>query len=120
MNTVALIYSQDFKKLDFGESHPMRGDRYKKALAEFKSMGLLENLIFKEPILISENIIRLFHDPEYIEKVIEVSETGKGYYGEEVPGMKGIYGIILLSVRASNTAADSILGENQCGVEIYR
>jgi acetoin utilization protein AcuC len=118
MNNVAFIYSQDFKKLDFGYGHPMRGDRYEKALEEFKRMDLLENLIFKEPVLGSENIIRLFQTPEYIKKVKKVSETGEGFYGEEVPAIKGIYDIILLSVSASITAINYLLDENQYNVAI--
>lgn len=118
MNNIAFIYSQDFKKLDFGYGHPMRGDRYERALEEFKKKDLLENLTLKEPVLISENIIRLFQTPEYIKKVKKVSETGKGFYGEEVPAIKGIYDIILLSVSASITAANYLLDENQCNVAI--
>jgi acetoin utilization protein AcuC len=118
MNNVAFIYSQDFKKLDFGYGHPMRGNRYEKALEEFKKMDLLKNLAFKEPVLVSENIIRLFQTPEYIKKVKKVSETGEGFYGEEVPAIKGIYDIILLSASASITAINHLLDENQYKVAI--
>ena len=39
MSKAVLFYSEDFKKLDFGIGHPMRGDRYEKALLEFKKRG---------------------------------------------------------------------------------
>ena len=112
MNNVALIYSEDFKKLDFGFGHPMRGDRYEKALEEFKKMGLLDNLTIKKPELISRDIITLFHTSDYIDKVEEVSKTGQGSFGEEVPGIKGIYDIALLSVSASIAAANYITGNS--------
>jgi acetoin utilization protein AcuC len=111
MSNVVLIYSEDFKKLDFGLGHPMRGDRYEKALAEFKKLNLLDNLTIKKPDIISEDIIHLFHTPEYIKKVKEVSKTGKGSFGEEVPSFKGIYDIALLSVSASVTAANCIVDD---------
>ena len=121
MNNVILIYSDNFKKLDFGYGHPMRGDRYGKALEEFKKLNLLDNLTVKKPEIISEEIIKLFHTPDYIKNVQEVSNTGKGSFGEEVPAFKGIYDIALLSVSASVTAANYIIdndfkvGINICG-----
>lgn len=118
MKNVALIYSDDFKKLDFGFGHPMRGNRYEKALEEFKKMGLLDNLTIKKPELISRDIISLFHTSDYIDKVEEVSKTGQGSFGEEVPGIKGIYDIALLSVSASITAANYITGNNPFDVAI--
>jgi len=118
MNKAIQIYSDDFKKLDFGYGHPMRGDRYEKALEEFKKLGLLDNLTMKEPKLISRDIINLFHTSDYIDKVQEVSKTGQGFFGEEVPAVRGIYDIILLSVSASVTAADYIINDNPFDVAI--
>ena len=118
MNKVVLIYSEDFKRLDFGLTHPMRGNRYKKALEEFKKMNLLDNLTIKEPQDIPEDIINLYHTSDYIKKVKEVSKTGKGTFGEEVPAIEGIYDIILLSISASITAADYIVNDNPFDVAI--
>jgi acetoin utilization protein AcuC len=112
MAKVILVYDEDFKKLDFGEGHPMRGDRYKKALKEFEKLGLLDKLAVKKPEIISEDILNLFHMPDYIKKVQKASRTGEGVYGQEVPAVKGIYETILLSVSASVTAADYITDDN--------
>jgi acetoin utilization protein AcuC len=112
MNKGAFIYSNDFKELDFGFGHPMRGDRYEKALEEFRKLNLLNNLVMKEPVLISEDIINLFHTPSYIKKVRDVSRLGQGVFGEEAPGFRGIYDVALLSVSASITAANYILDNN--------
>jgi len=118
MNNVILIYSDDFKRLDFGYGHPMRGDRYRKALEEFKKMNLLDNLTIKEPKLTSKEIINLFHTSGYIERVQEVGKIGQGSFGDEVPGVKGIYDIVLLSVSASVTAVNSITDNNSFTVGI--
>ena len=118
MNNVIFIYSENFKRLDFGFGHPMRGDRYRKALEEFKKLNLLDNLIIKEPELISRDVINLFHTSDYIDKVQEVSNAGQGSFGEEVPGIKGIYDIILLSVSASVAAADYMVDKSRFDVAI--
>jgi len=118
MNKVALIYSEDFKKLDFGYGHPMKGDRYEKALEEFKRSRLLNNLTIKEPELATRDIVGLFHSTDYIKKVQEVSATGQGSFGQEVPAIIGIYDIILLSVSASVTAANYIVGDGPFDVAI--
>ncbi|MBL7197423.1 MAG: histone deacetylase family protein [Candidatus Omnitrophica bacterium] len=118
MNNVALIYSNDFKELDFGYGHPMRGDRYRKALEEFKKLDLLDNLTIKKPEMISEDIVSLFHTTDYIKKVREVSNSGGGFLGEEVPAFIGVYDIALLSVSASVTAANYIVDNSPFEVTI--
>ena len=118
MNNVVLIYSEDFKKLDFGYGHPMRGDRYREAFEEFKKLNLLSNLTIEKPKPISIDVINLFHTSDYIKRIQEVSKTGEGSFGEEVPGFKGIYDIALLSVSASITAASYIVDNNLFEVAI--
>lgn len=39
MNKVALVYDNDFKKLDFGLGHPMQGDWYEETSKEFKRLA---------------------------------------------------------------------------------
>ena len=118
VNNVAFIYSDDFKKLDFGAGHPMRGDRYRKALYEFKKLNLLNNFTVKDPQLISGDIIRLFHTADYVNKVHNVSNTGLGSFGEEVPVFKGIYDVALLSVSASVTAANYLANNDPFEIAI--
>lgn len=107
-----MIYSEDFKKLDFGSGHPMQGDRYERAVAEFRKLNLLNSLSVKEPEKISEDVVQLFHTTEYIDRVKETSNYGQGSFGEEVPGIEGIYDIALWSVSASITAANCILDDD--------
>jgi len=116
-----IFYDEDFRKLDFGPGHPMRGDRYQKALDEFKKLGLLDKLIIRKPDLISERILSLFHTKRYIDLVKKVSNNGRGILGPEVPGFEGIYNVALLSVRSTISGADSLLKDetevsiNICG-----
>ena len=121
MNRVILFYDEGFKNLDFGRGHPMRGDRYQKALAEFKNLGILDKLKLKKPDLVSEDILALFHTREYINLVKDISQKGAGILGPDTPGFKGVYDVALLSLSASVRAADSLLKDeadisiNICG-----
>jgi acetoin utilization deacetylase AcuC-like enzyme len=81
-------------------------------------MDLLDDLTVKEPESISMDIIHLFHTDSYINNVQKVSKTGKGVFGEEVPGFKGIYDIALLSVSASITAVNYIIDNSKFQVAV--
>ena len=112
MNKIVLFYDENFKKLDFGSGHPMRGDRYKKALLEFEKLGLLEKLKIEKPRIVSKDIINLYHAKEYIDKVEQASKQGYGDIGDEVPSYKGIYNAALLSVSATISAAVSLIKDD--------
>jgi len=121
MKKTYLFYDEGFKNLDFGIGHPMRGDRYRKALLEFEKLGLVKKLKIENPRIISKDILTLYHTKDYVDKVEEVSKKGYGNVGDEVPGFKGIYDVALLSVSATISAADALVedmadvGINICG-----
>ncbi len=117
MNKVVLIYDKDFKKLDFGPMHPMRGDRYEKALLEFEKLGLIGKLKIENPRIISKDILSLYHAQDYMDKVEEVSKEGYGDIGDEVPGFRGIYDVALLSMSATISAAEALI-KNRANVAI--
>ncbi len=117
MNRTILFYDEGFRNLDFGGGHPMKGDRYQKALAEFKNMGILDRIDLRKPDLISDDILAMFHTGEYINLVKEISEQGEGTLGPDTPGFKGVYDAALLSVSASVKAADSLL-EDEADISI--
>jgi len=121
MNKVRFYYNHGFEALDFGPGHPMRGDRYPKALAEFRRMGLLERMEICSPELIGDDILTLFHSPGYVE-LVKAANTGGGMsVGSEVPGFKGIYDVARLSVSATVAGARALIRDeaevavNICG-----
>jgi len=119
MSKVLFFYDSGFEGLDYGPGHPMRGDRYPKALAEFREMGLLERLEVRAPELIGDDILALFHTPGYIERVKEANAGGGRSVGSEVPGFKGIYDAARLSVSATVSAARApARGEAEAAVNI--
>jgi len=117
MNKTFLFYDEGFKHLDFGNGHPMRGDRYQKAMTEFKNLEILEKLDLRKPDLISDDVLTLFHTEGYINLVKEISKRGEGILGPDTPGFKGVYDAALLSVSASIRAVDSLL-EGEAGVSV--
>ncbi|MDP8214743.1 MAG: hypothetical protein P9M10_06070 [Candidatus Euphemobacter frigidus] len=117
MNKVVLFYDSGFEALDFGPGHPMRGDRYPRAMSEFKRQGILDRLSVREPKIINDNILTLFHTPGYVESVKDVSAAGKGNLGSEVPGFPGIYEVARLSVSATIAGA-GILADDEAEVAV--
>ncbi len=87
MDNAVLIDSQDFKKLDFGYSHPMRGDRYEKALAEFKKMNLLGNLTANP-----DTYSQFRDDEEFISNVKQLSVLIRGFTPEVLILQTGVDG----------------------------
>jgi len=121
MNRVSLFYDDGFEGLDFGPGHPMRGDRYSRAMSEFKGRGLLDRLSILKPDIISDDILTLFHTPGYVDLVKRVGVTGRGIPGSEVPGFKGVYDVARLSVSATVSGAAFLMDDgsdiavNICG-----
>ena len=121
MNKVVLFYDPGFEALDFGPGHPMRGDRYPKALAEFRRTGLLEQMEIRSPELIGDDVLTLFHTPEYMGLVKKANTGGEWNVGSEVPGFKGIYDVARLSVSATVGGARALVRDeaevavNICG-----
>lgn len=109
MNKVIFFYDQEFQRYDFGQGHPMRGDRYPKAMNEFENLELLKQMEIKKPIIISEDILTFFHTPEYVDLVKRVNDAGQGYIGNEVPYFKDIFEIAKLSVSATISGADALI-----------
>jgi len=118
MKKVVFYYDSGFEGLDYGPGHPMRGDRYPKALAVFREMGLLERLEVRAPELIGDDILTLFHAPGYV-ALVKRANTGEGSVGSEVPAFKGIYDAARLSASATLSGARALVrGEAEAAVNI--
>ncbi len=83
---VALVYHPDILALDFGEDHPLRGDRYSDFLALFRSLGLDRDPRF-EVVSCGSALLEdllLVHSIEYIKQVDEVARQG-GFLSIDTP-----------------------------------
>ncbi len=94
-----IAYHEKLSLLDFGPGHPMRGDRYIKALERFKQLGLdFETFSFP---MASEEELLLFHTPSYLEEVKQISSRGWPDISPDTPGFRGIYEAAAWSVGAT-------------------
>ena len=101
MNKVVLYYDSNFEALDFGPGHPMRGNRYPKALAEFRRMGLLEQLEIRSPELIG--------DDEFIARFQEVPGLLREFQPEVLilqMGVDGSQECVIANLRLTGSSYD--------------
>ncbi len=121
MEQIGFVYDSEFKRLDYGSGHIMRGDRYERARQEFSRLGLLSVLSEISPRPATEEELALFHTPETISRVKSLNHTRGVPLGPDTPTFPGIFDAASLSVGASLTAAEVLLrGEfdiagNICG-----
>lgn len=97
----------------FGEDHPFGPKRY----WAFKDALLKSGIPFNNMSVnaATEAQLNWFHSVEYIHKVIEQSQTGRGYLDQgDTPARKGIYEVACLVAGATLGAAQKIVaGECQ-------
>ena len=103
---VAILYSDELKRYDFGPGHPFRGDRFLNFMKLFKEKGLDENPTFKiiKPEYASERDLMLIHTEEYIQRV-------KRYESRDIdtPLIPGIDKAARLIVGASMMAGEVVM-----------
>jgi len=107
----ALVHSDEYRRLDFGPGHPMRGDRYERALAVFREKGLLESggVVIESPRPATFEELTSFHTPEYVERLRALSKIGRGSVTADTPVFPGIYEAGAVSVGGSIRAMELVL-----------
>lgn len=109
------------KEYDFGPTHPLRPIRLRLTYDLIKSLGLFEQgLVESPPRLASDEEVGLFHQPDYIQLIKQVSKTGQGLLDiGDTPAFKGCYEASCRTVGASLDAVDLVMkGEAQHGMNI--
>ncbi len=118
---VAFVYGDAMKEYDFGPTHPLRPIRLRVTYDLIKSLGLFEQgLVESPPRLASDEEVGLFHQPDYIQLIKQVSKTGQGLLDiGDTPAFKGCYEASCRTVGASLDAVDLVMkGEAQHGMNI--
>lgn len=89
--TVAVYAADEVSHYGF-EDHPFSEDRVHAFWDEMHIRQLADQVRIFHPIMATEEHLRLFHTPDYIEKVKHHSEIGEGLldYGD-TPAYKGVY-----------------------------
>ncbi len=75
---VAVVVSERLARYGFGDGHPFGPDRLAAFVREFAARGLAERVPVLEPRAASDEELRSFHTPEYLEFVRERSASGTG------------------------------------------
>ena len=107
---VGLVAGEGIARYGFGEGHPFGPDRHEVFLRELRQEGLEPAMLWLEPRTATRAELELFHNPLYVDLVIERSATGQGYLDAgDTPAFRGVYEAASNVVGATLTAAESIM-----------
>src|SRR5438046_7449221 len=92
MSNVAVVGGERLARYGFGDGHPFGPDRHGVFVREFEGRGLDKRVRVLEPRTASEEELRAFHSPAYLEFVRERSESGQGFLDAgDTPAFRGVY-----------------------------
>lgn len=106
----ALIYSPLFGNFSYGDEHPFKLQRNRLAYDLFDAYGLLDlpNMEIRDCGPISDELLRTFHDPAYIDRLREFSASDEpradfryGLGDADCPVFKGLYDCAALGAGAT-------------------
>jgi acetoin utilization protein AcuC len=107
---VGLVAGEQIARYGFGEGHPFGPDRHDVFLRELRQEVQESDLLLLEPRTATRAELELFHNPLYIDLVIERSATGQGYLDAgDTPAFRGVYEAASNVVGATLTAVDAIM-----------
>jgi acetoin utilization protein AcuC len=109
LDSTALVYHGEIADYDFGQGHPVRGDRFPRYVKLLRSLGLFDRgLRLVEPEAATREDLLLVHSPEYIEKVERLA-TENGMLAEDTPLspriVRGVMRIVGAALRAGELVA---------------
>lgn len=114
MNNVAVVVSERVARYGFGDGHPFGPDRHAAFVREFAARGLDRRVTVLEPRSASDEELRAFHTPAYLDFVRERSANGNGFLDAgDTPAFRGVYEAAADVVGATLSAMDAIM-QGQC------
>ena len=89
---VAVYHGEELARYGFPDGHPFGGDRLGAFWRRLEKEALLERMHVLPPVSAERDQIERFHDPSYVDRVIELSKLGQGFldYGD-TPAFPGAY-----------------------------
>ncbi len=95
----------------FGEDHPFSNQRYHAFTDELARRDLIFQVEHIDPILASEDLLQLFHTPEYIARIAYCSTTGEGTLDAfgDTPSYLGVFEDGLRVVGSVIGATDQVM-----------
>src|SRR5437016_2445773 len=114
MSNVAVVLGERLARYGFGDGHPFGPDRHGVFVREFEARGLDKRVRVLEPRTASEEELRAFHSPAYLEFVRERSESGQGFLDAgDTPAFRGVYEAAACVVGATLSAVEAIM-QGEC------
>ncbi|HLY51998.1 MAG TPA: hypothetical protein VKQ31_03215, partial [Steroidobacteraceae bacterium] len=108
--SVAVVVSEQLARYSFGDGHPFGPDRLAAFTREFEARGLDRRVQLLEPRTASEEELRAFHSPAYLEFVRERSMSGTGMLDAgDTPAYRGVYEAAAGVVGATLSAMEAIM-----------
>src|SRR6059058_4056169 len=115
MSSVAVVVSERLARYGFGDGHPFGPDRLAAFVREFDARGLDKRVRVLEPRPASDDELRSFHSPAYLEFVRERSQSGCGFLDAgDTPAFRGVYEAAADVVGVTLSAMEAIMrGESR-------
>lgn len=90
--TVAVFSGQQIGRYGFGDDHPLGENRLHAFWDEMHRRCLDYQVKIFDPVMATDDLLKLFHTTDYLERVKLHSQSGKGWldYGD-TPAYKGIF-----------------------------
>jgi acetoin utilization protein AcuC len=110
MTNVGVVVSERLARYGFGDGHPFGPDRLAAFMREFSARGLAQRVTVLEPRTATDEELRSFHSPLYLDFVRERSASGSGLLDAgDTPAFKGVYEAAALVVGATLSAMEAIM-----------
>lgn len=107
---VLLVSGDKIARYGFGDGHPFGPDRHGVFLEEVKAAGLEGGLRRAEPRMATREELETFHAPQYIDLVMERSQTGQGFLDAgDTPAFRGVFEAASHVVGATLVAVDAVM-----------
>lgn len=105
-STGCVYLGEELARYAFGNNHPFGPLRHEAFSKAFYRQALDQSVDILEPVTGTQAMLELFHDPAYIEKVKQLSESGAGYLDlGDTPAFPGMYPAVLT---VAGTVCDAI------------
>lgn len=107
---VLLVIGEKIARYGFGDGHPFGPDRHGVFLEEIKATGLDTRVRRSEPRAATREELELFHLPEYVDFVVERSQTGQGHLDAgDTPAFRGVFEAASHVVGATLVAVEAVM-----------
>lgn len=114
---VAIIYSDEFLNHKTGVFHPEKPERLTAITKALRDVDFANQLTWYAPTPVTNRQIHTLlaqvHDPEYIQKVREIAESGGGYIDNETVVSPQSYDVAMLAISAWLDGVDKVLETNK-------